>query len=193
MAARGTHLLHQFFCHKSPAAPVASWTPARGDLRPARLAGRAPPMLGCDIRRLSPQTQAYLSNPELIVSPLPVCRVQLVQQGKIHRVDPKSQVDLEVRLNIPIRALELTQILGQPCELQVNSENVHRGLSAGRWSGGQPGRVGYPGLPRGHGRRLPDLRQAAQRRRASARGGSVVLLRHAMNIVVGLRWRISIY
>jgi hypothetical protein len=32
-----------------------------------------------------------------------------------------SQVDPAVKLKIPIRALELTQILGQPCKFQVTN------------------------------------------------------------------------
>ena len=48
---------------------------------------------------------------------------RLDAEGKIHRVDPSIGNDLQddpaILLKIPIRALELAQILGQPCEFQV--------------------------------------------------------------------------
>ena len=44
---------------------------------------RAPPMLGCDIRRLSPQTQAYLTNRELLVSLVSV----FIPHQRNHRIE----------------------------------------------------------------------------------------------------------
>jgi hypothetical protein len=55
-------------------------------------------------------------------------------KGKTRRVDPKiRKLTQWFLLKIPIRAFELAQILGQPCEFQVS---VARGLFAGAASRG---------------------------------------------------------
>jgi hypothetical protein len=52
------------------------------------------------------------------------CSLSLISYFKVKftGLTQNSQVDPAVCMKIPVRALELTQILGQPCEFQVKVE-----------------------------------------------------------------------
>ena len=53
---------------------------------------------------------------------------KLPAKVKFTGLTQNSQVDPAVCLKIPITALELTQVLGQPCEFQVAPQGAFRGL-----------------------------------------------------------------
>jgi hypothetical protein len=70
-----------------------------------------------------PGARSVLLPPSRYTSPLDAATAAWSLRGsrKVEFTDliQNSQVDPAVRLKIPIRALEVTQILGQPCEVEV--------------------------------------------------------------------------